>query len=231
MKTLSERLKYAMEVLPPKKIKGVELARAAGVKPPSVSDWLSGKSKSMEGENLLRVSRFLGVDANWLATGLGNPKDKNTTLKDIFPELNNQQDDWYPVPMLKLNQAIDFKNDSFNRDNYPKGYSDYICHTRNSVFYLEDIGDEMIPRLQPTDRLLVDCSLNPYPGCYLVAQIGTRAFVRQYRESRQEDTSDFELRALNERYPTLGSKNLNIEIIGIVVGFSRDFYQMAWYDF
>lgn len=231
MKTLSERLKYAMEVLPPKKIKGVELARAAGVKPPSVSDWLSGKSKSMEGENLLRVSRFLGVDANWLATGLGNPKDKNTTLKDIFPELNNQQDDWYPVPMLKLNQAIDFKNDSFNRGNYPKGYSDYICHTRNSIFYLEDIGDEMIPRLQPTDRLLVDCSLNPYPGCCLVAQIGTRAFVRQYRESRQEDTSDFELRALNERYPTLESKNLNIEIIGIVVGFSRDFYQMAWYDF
>ena len=44
MKTLAERLKYAMEVLPPKKIKGVDLARVVGVKPPSVSDWLSGKS-------------------------------------------------------------------------------------------------------------------------------------------------------------------------------------------
>ena len=53
MNTLAERLRYAMEVLPPKKIKGVELARAVGVKPPSVSDWLSGKSKTMEGENLL----------------------------------------------------------------------------------------------------------------------------------------------------------------------------------
>ncbi|MGE8610289.1 MAG: phage repressor protein, partial [Acinetobacter baumannii] len=28
MNTLAERLRYAMEVLPPKKIKGVELARA-----------------------------------------------------------------------------------------------------------------------------------------------------------------------------------------------------------
>ena len=58
MNTLAERLRYAMEVLPPKKIKGVELARAVGVKPPSVSDWLSGKSKTMEGENLLRASKF-----------------------------------------------------------------------------------------------------------------------------------------------------------------------------
>lgn len=73
MKTLAERLKYAMEVLPPKKIKGVDLARAAGVKPPSVSDWLSGKSKSMEGENLLRTAKFLGVNPIWLATGAGKP--------------------------------------------------------------------------------------------------------------------------------------------------------------
>ncbi|RQL69570.1 hypothetical protein BJI62_09650 [Acinetobacter pittii] len=58
MNTLAERLRYAMEVLPPKKIKGVELARAVGVKPPSVSDWLSGKSKTMEGENLLRASKI-----------------------------------------------------------------------------------------------------------------------------------------------------------------------------
>jgi len=73
MKTLAERLRYAMEVLPPKKIKGVELARAVGVKPPSVSDWLSGKSKTMEGENLLKASSFLGVNPSWLATGTGKP--------------------------------------------------------------------------------------------------------------------------------------------------------------
>lgn len=73
MKTLAERLRYAMDVLPPKKIKGVELARAVGVRPPSVSDWLSGKSKTMEGENLLKASSFLGVNPSWLATGVGKP--------------------------------------------------------------------------------------------------------------------------------------------------------------
>lgn len=73
MKTLAERLRYAMEVLPPKKIKGISLAEAVGVKPPSVSDWLSGKSKTMEGENLLRASKFLGVNPSWLASGIGKP--------------------------------------------------------------------------------------------------------------------------------------------------------------
>ncbi len=71
MKTLANRLRYAMEVLPPKKVKGVELARAVGVKPPSVSDWLSGKSKTMEGENLLKVAKYLGISPIWLATGKG----------------------------------------------------------------------------------------------------------------------------------------------------------------
>lgn len=74
MKTLAERLKYAMEILPPKKIKGVDLARAVGVRPPSVSDWLSGKSKTMEGENLLKAAKYLNVNPNWLASGIGTPQ-------------------------------------------------------------------------------------------------------------------------------------------------------------
>ncbi|WP_391485411.1 LexA family transcriptional regulator [Acinetobacter baumannii] len=84
MNTLAERLKYAMEVLPPKKIKGVDLARAVGVKPPSVSDWLSGKSKKMEGENLLRAAKYLNVNALWLATGAGEPTpEQNKSSSDL----------------------------------------------------------------------------------------------------------------------------------------------------
>ncbi|ELY1706692.1 helix-turn-helix transcriptional regulator, partial [Acinetobacter baumannii] len=85
MNTLAERLRYAMEVLPPKKIKGVELARAVGVKPPSVSDWLSGKSKTMEGENLLRASKFLNVNPSWLASGTG---EIQSSTKDKFKQLD-----------------------------------------------------------------------------------------------------------------------------------------------
>lgn len=47
------------------------LAKHCGVNPVSVSDWLSGKSKSIEGKNLLKAAEFLQVNPQWLATGKG----------------------------------------------------------------------------------------------------------------------------------------------------------------
>lgn len=67
--SLAERLKEAMSG--PKKVTGAALAKACGIKPPSVSDWLSGKSKSMDGNNLIDASELLGVRAKWLIKGIG----------------------------------------------------------------------------------------------------------------------------------------------------------------
>jgi transcriptional regulator with XRE-family HTH domain len=72
MSTLAERLSEAMKG--PPKVSGATLAKACRVKPPSVSDWLSGKTKTMEGSNLLAAARCLNVDPDWLATGIGTKK-------------------------------------------------------------------------------------------------------------------------------------------------------------
>ncbi|RYY79955.1 MAG: helix-turn-helix transcriptional regulator [Moraxellaceae bacterium] len=92
MKTLAERLKFAMETATPKKVRGVDLARAVGVKPPSVSDWLSGKSKKMEGENLLKASKCLGVNPTWLANGQGEmrPLSQSQTLGTMTQNQSGQ---------------------------------------------------------------------------------------------------------------------------------------------
>lgn len=55
---------------PPKKTQAA-LARPCGVRAPSVNDWISGKTKKIEGENLVNAAAFLGVSASWLATGKG----------------------------------------------------------------------------------------------------------------------------------------------------------------
>lgn len=55
----------------PPKVTGKALATACGVKPPSVSDWLSGKSKTMVGQNLIAAAEFLRVRPKWLAEGVG----------------------------------------------------------------------------------------------------------------------------------------------------------------
>lgn len=69
MKTLADRLIDAMKG--PPKVTGVALAKACRVAPPSVSGWRTGDSKTLEGSNLLAAAAFLGVNAKWLADGMG----------------------------------------------------------------------------------------------------------------------------------------------------------------
>ena len=74
MNTLAERLKKALQQPAGKTQAG--LARACGIKPPSVSDWMNGNTKSVEGSNLIKASEYLGVRSKWLATGLGPMSDQ-----------------------------------------------------------------------------------------------------------------------------------------------------------
>jgi transcriptional regulator with XRE-family HTH domain len=67
--TLKDRLREAMAG--PPKVTQAALARGVKVSQPTVNDWLSGKSKTIRGPILVRVAAFLGVSAEWLATGKG----------------------------------------------------------------------------------------------------------------------------------------------------------------
>lgn len=73
MTTLSERLKKAMAG--PPEVTPADLARACGVKQPSVSDWLSGRTKKLEAANCLAAAEFLDVRYWWLASGKGPMRD------------------------------------------------------------------------------------------------------------------------------------------------------------
>lgn len=74
---LAKRLKVAMESA---SLTQADLARACNVKPPSISGWLSGKSKFLKGENLLLAADALNVSRKWLATGEGDMRQE-TAIK------------------------------------------------------------------------------------------------------------------------------------------------------
>jgi len=225
MKTLAERLRYAMEVLPPKKIKGVELARAVGVRPPSVSDWLSGKSKTMEGENLLKAAKFLSVNANWLATGNGTATDKNTKNNDeeianiLFKNLNINK-----VPLLDYKQITHwFENKNEKIKLYT--YTDYLGADPENIFSLIVQGDSMSPDFKDGDLLIVDSSINPKPGTYVIAQCNLdEVTFKKYRVLYQNECGEdiFELVSMNKDYPSLTSLDNRIRVIGVVVRFIRN---------
>lgn len=68
MSPLAKRLQLCLDSTGHTK---ADLARACKVRPPSVSDWFSGESKTMRSDALLRAAEFFGVNALWLATGEG----------------------------------------------------------------------------------------------------------------------------------------------------------------
>lgn len=71
------------------KFSQAELARAVGVRAPSVNDWLTGKTKSLSGPNLLKVARYFEVRPDWLGMGRGPMLDEESTEHIAEP-----QDEW-----------------------------------------------------------------------------------------------------------------------------------------
>ena len=225
MKTLAERLKYAMETLPPKKIKGVDLARAVGVKPPSVSDWLSGKSKNMDGPNLVRAAKFLKVNSTWLGTGLGKPTDidKESDFKNVeFASLELKK-----IPVLDFVQAGLFKEVDYDGlIPLSHTYTDYLGKNPEAIFSVIVEGNSMSPDFIQGDKLIIDAALAPKPGCFVIAQNGSNeATFKKYRlvGFDEHGREEFELVPLNPDYPTLSSKEHDITIIGVMVRHMRDY--------
>ncbi|MCB8769369.1 LexA family protein [Acinetobacter soli] len=228
LNTLAQRLRYAMEVLPPKKIKGVDLARAVGVKPPSVSDWLSGKSRKMEGENLLKVSKFLGVNANWLATGNGSPNNIKQINNDIkITNIKLEEPNLNKIPVFDFKHISLWKPTEANeaRPLYYH-YTDYMGTKREAVFGVIVQGKSMEPEFLEGDFLIVDATLIPKPGSFVIAQNAiSSAIFKKYRVlSHDENGKDiFELVSLNDDFPKLSSLTSEIRIIGVVIQHIRYF--------
>lgn len=66
--TLAKRVRMAIDA---KGCSQADLARAVGIKPPSVADWLNGNTKVLRAKTALRAAHFLGVTALWLTEGKG----------------------------------------------------------------------------------------------------------------------------------------------------------------
>ena len=78
--TLQERLELAFARNP--SLSKADLARACGVRPPSVSDWFNGRTKRLTGMNLINAANYLGVTESWLATGRGG-MDRVATVSSV----------------------------------------------------------------------------------------------------------------------------------------------------
>ncbi len=100
---LADRLQRALAERPD--VSKADLARACGIKQPSVSDWFNGKTKRLSGSNLLEAARRLRVRPEWLATGMG-PMHDDAIEKDAgIPHVEPSEDDFELVPQLDISAS------------------------------------------------------------------------------------------------------------------------------
>ncbi|MBB5271526.1 LexA family protein [Quisquiliibacterium transsilvanicum] len=206
-----ERLYHAAKEL--KKIQGqAALARALNTSSQTVHNW---ETRGVSKQGLLLAQRTIGCSASWLDTGKG-PMALADGANVAPAELGTSR-----VPLISYVQAGIWTEAS---DPYVVGDADDWLMTdldlSSSAFALEIKGDSMLPEFKPGDRVIIDPTIAPQPGDFVVAKNGEEeATFKKYRPRGVNDRGDmvFELIPLNEDYPSMRSDVTPIRIVGTMV--------------
>lgn len=168
MNTLEERLrlalKQAQESRPTERINQAWLSRQVGISSAAIAKWFNSGTQSLEGENLIKASRALGVAPAWLASGSGQMNDAGQAEPE-FPR-TPREEDFYLIPIYSsygacgngfLNDHVEVIGDkAFGKEQIKKlnidPYAACIIHAA---------GDSMYPYIADGDEVLIDKRIAP----------------------------------------------------------------------
>ena len=78
--------------------------------------------------------------------------------------------------------------------------------------------DSIMPEFRPNDVLVIDLSITPQPGNYVLVKIKGKAevIVCQYKKLSYT-APEFELLTLNDNWPNIKvSDGVNVDVIGVI---------------
>lgn len=215
MSTLAERLQQSLDDLG---LKAAELARRIHVNKATVSLWLNGTTKRLDGDNLIRAASVLGVEARWLQSGDG-PRKRQTGANGIGGRPAHL------LPILPWVSAHLYDDETLRASTieWRHGVTD-----RESAFYLRannesHFGDRDLP-LNRNALLLIDPDVSVdnirAAGYAVIAAVRTPAGDNLLRKLVQEGSRTY-LHPLNPSYPPEPMPE-GTQIIGVVAG--------LWFD-
>lgn len=158
------------------------LARACGIKQPSVSDWMSGRTKKIEGANLLRAAGYLGVTPEWLATGRG-------VMAVTATEPTEPGDDFVAVSRVQLTLSAGvtgYEIQQIEGNGAPIFFRRDYLETRrwkpDRLFALKVSGDSMEPALFDGDLVVVNTAdTTPADGEVFAINYEGQAVIKRLR--------------------------------------------------
>lgn len=222
--TIGDRIRQAREALG---LTQPALARRVGVTKSAVNQWEHGQTKRLEGENLLRCARALGVSPDWLLSGKG----------PMRPDRVQEPHRAYRVSGVRCLPLLDYVQAGRPRDaiaamesgvgavSVPIA-SDLAAELGPYAFGLVVRGDHMLPFFRPGDVIIIDPDAALRPGDIVLAKLEREELptLGKYRARGDDENGAmaFELAPLNEDYPTVlvNARNPG-EIIGPVLEHRR----------
>lgn len=216
MKTLAERLKEART---DRGLSQVALAKMVGIGQATVASIENGRNKGSTYTTQLAVA--LGVSPAWLADGIG---EKSTSRLDI--NVSPASIGSRHIPIIDYVQAGAWTTVA---DPFPPGAAYEYVQTdldlSGSAFALRVKGRSMAPEFSEGDVIIIDPSVSPTPGDFVVAKNGgDEATFKKYRPrgvDPKTGTEIFELVPLNEDFATIKSTECPCMIIGTMMEHRR----------
>lgn len=208
---LSDRIKEALAYA---RKNQSQLAAETGITTSAVSQLITGRVKSLKAETAAAIEKSTGYRASWLVTGKGPKFDLDNNVQPAVIGARR-------VPLINYVQAGSWTGvvDPYQ----PNDAHDWLMtdlELSDNAFALEIKGDSMLPDFNPGDRVIIDPSVKPQPGDYVVAKNGEEeATFKKYRLRSINDQGDevFELVPLNPDYPSIRSDVTPITIVGTMV--------------
>lgn len=157
MSTLKDRLE---EALKESKITKTAIWKACGLSSGAVSQWFSGATQKIEGENLLNAARVLGVNPEWLASGKGKMKPTSTELPPNSYKVEASLS--YPPVYGKAMGGLPDRlfTDEGRLNNGHDEYGEVYSSDKNAFITRVD-GNSMIPKYHHGGYALVEPDTDP----------------------------------------------------------------------
>jgi len=214
MSTLQDRIAELAKDMP----RGwkTRLAAHCRVKLPSVSDWTTGETKKLDGQNLLSTAAFFGVNAEWLNTGRG-PKHPNDSGASVG--LATEPPASYATTNdLTIHQytAAGGMGNGLQLEDKPPGIirswsvsRDWIrlnvplYTSTHNLCVVTGFGHSMRPLYNPGDPLLMDKGVTTVTeeGVFFF-RLGDMGFIKQLQRIPTENGLVLRAKSLNPSYDT-----------------------------
>lgn len=182
MKTLQERASYLLE-LAGNSTK--ELAKIAGVRPASVSQWVNGPTKSLAIEPATKLAKRFELNAMWISKGTGPMRDlSDSSTTDSNVEAAGKPRTILPV---KIKGFAKLGEDGFYEEVECDGWVDSYSPDPDA-YGLRVKGDSMHPAIRNGSVVVIEPRGHLVPGEYVaIALSDGRKMVKELVFERAEE--------------------------------------------